>query len=111
MSELRWVIVGDNNEIEYVGARPTPTDALQFAEEQLKNDKELMDICRDDVRINSMPNVSLLLSTSSALNQARVEAVREFAEFVISRNPRSVVSTEVGYRLEHFEQLKEQENG
>jgi hypothetical protein len=109
MSELRWVIVGANNEIEYVGARPTPTDALQFAEEQL-SDKELMNICRDDVRINSMPNVSLLLSTSSALNQAKIDAVREFAEFVISRNPRSVVSTEVGYRLEHFEQLKENTN-
>jgi len=43
----------------------------------------------------------------AAINQAKIEAVREFAEFVISRNPRSVVSTEVGYRLEHFEQLKE----
>jgi hypothetical protein len=111
MSELRWVIVGSNNEIEYIGARPTPIDALNFAEEQLNSDKELMDICRDDVRINSMPNVSLLLSSSLVINQARIEAVREFAEFIINRNPRSVVSTEVGYRLEQFEQLKEQENG
>jgi hypothetical protein len=43
----------------------------------------------------------------TALKQAKIDAVREFAEFVISRNPRSVVSTEVGYRLEQFEQLKE----
>jgi hypothetical protein len=60
-----------------------------------------------------MPNVSLLLSSSSALNQARVEAVREFAAYLNIKYvpPCGTVNGYLDDSDEYIEQLKEQENG
>ena len=59
MIEIRWCI--SVNGAMVAKQKPTATDALEYANERLKNSDEV-DCCKTDVRLNDLDNVRDLLS-------------------------------------------------
>jgi len=63
MTELRWCIVNIDGSID-VHAKPTATDALEFAEKALHDSGEF-DCCKSDERLKDLYKVKELLGATS----------------------------------------------